>query len=270
MQHATLARSISNEFRAAFVAWLMMFRERWYLYGRTYAFDWLLRPIFELSIAGLIYFRADSDRVAYVVVALAASNLLFSAIYFVGEILDRERIKGTLPSLFLTPCRRTSWMAGYAFAGILETAGRISVVLLAGYILFDVRFDPNYLALAVVLPIFVLTLSGVALVLSGIGLLIKRANALSNLVSPFLILLGGVYFPVSSLPDPLRYIARAMPFGYGMDAITAIVINHASLADVQDSLIPLLGFAIVSPIIGFIAFDRIDKLVRQRGEVDIY
>jgi hypothetical protein len=154
MQHATLARSISNELRAAWVAWLMMFRERFYLYGRTYALDWLVRPVFELSIAALIYYRAGSDRVAYVVVALAASMLLFSAIYFVGEILDRERIKGTLPSLFLTPCRRTSWMAGYAFAGILETTGRIVTVLLAGILLFDVRLDPNFTALVVVLPIF--------------------------------------------------------------------------------------------------------------------
>jgi ABC-type multidrug transport system permease subunit len=89
-------------------------------------------------------------------------------------------------------------------------------------------------------------------------------------VSPFLILLGGVYFPVSSLPDPLYYVARALPIGYGIDAITAIAIEHASLADVQESLLPLIGFAIVSPIIGLIAFDAIDALVRRRGEVDIY
>ena len=270
MQHATLARSISNEFRAAAVAWLMMFRERFYLYGRTYALDWMVRPIFEMSIAALIYIHSEAERIAYVVVALAASQLLFSSIYFVGEILDRERIKGTLPSLFLTPCRRTSWMAGYAFAGIGETLGRAAVILLAGIVLFDVRLDPAFGTLAVVLPIFILSLSGIALILCGIGLLIKRANALSNLVSPVFILLGGVYFPVDTLPDSLRYIARGLPIGYGMDAITAAAIHQASLTDVWDSLLPLMGFAIVSPILGLLAFNRIDALVRRRGEIDIY
>jgi len=265
-----LARSISNELRAAWVAWLMMFRERFYLYGRAYALDWTLRPIFELSIAALIYYRAGSERIAYVVVALAASNLLFSAIYFVGEILDRERVKGTLPSLFLTPCRRTSWMAGYAFAGILETLGRASVVLVAGMLLFDVRLNPNVPGLAVVVPLFVLSLSGLALTLCGIGLLIKRANALSNLVSPVLILLGGVYFPVSTLPDPLFYLARALPISYGIEAIARLAIDGAALSDLQDLLVPLAGFAIVSPVIGLLAFDALDTLVRQRGEVEIY
>ena len=43
---------------------------------------------------------------AHVIVAMAANQLLFTAIYYVGEILDRERLKGTLAGLFLTPCRR--------------------------------------------------------------------------------------------------------------------------------------------------------------------
>jgi ABC-2 type transport system permease protein len=270
MQRAMLAHSISNEARAVAVAWLMMFRERFYLYGRTYALDWMVRPVFDLSIVALIYFRAGSDRVAYVVVALAASQILFSSVYFVGEILDRERVKGTLPSLFLTPCRRTSWMAGYAFAGILETLGRATATLLAGFILFDVRLDPNLVTLAVLLPVFVLSLSGIALTLSGIGLLIKRSNALSNLVTPIFMLLGGIYFPLDTLPDTLRYIARALPIGYGIEAITAAAIAHASLADVQSSMVPLLGFAICSPLIGLLAFNYLETLVRRRGEVDIY
>jgi ABC-2 type transport system permease protein len=270
MQRVTLGHSISNEIRAAFYAWLMMFRERFYLYGRAYAFDWLLRPIFELSIAALIYFHGDRERVAYIVVAIAASTLTFSAIFYVGEVLDRERIKGTLPGLFLAPCRRITWMTGYAFAGIGETLGRVAMILLAGIVLFGITLDPNVSALLVALPLFVLALSGIALILSGIGLLIKRANSLSNLVSPFVMLLGGVYFPVDALPKPLEYVALALPIAYAMEAISAIAVDHASLSDVQSSLIPLAAFAIVSPIIGLLAFNWLDALVRRRGEVDIY
>lgn len=270
MSPSAVASSISNELRAAQAASMTMFRERAHLYGTGYGFDMLVRPIFDISIAALIYTYGDRERVPYVIVALAANTFLFSAIYFVGEILDRERVRGTLPGLFLTPCLRVSWMAGYAFAGIGETFARIAAILVAGVVLFDVRFDPNLAALALVLPLFLLSLSGLALALSGIGLYIKRANALSNLVSPVLILLGGVYFPVTALPDPLYYLARAFPLGYGMEAITATVIDGASLGDIQSSLLPLLGFAVASPVLGLLAFNYIDVLVRRRGEVDIY
>ena len=270
MLPSAVTSSISTELRAALAAFTTMFRERFHLYGKAYALDWMIRPIFDVSIAALIYFKGPTDLAAYVVVAMAANQFLFTSIFFVGEILDRERVRGTLPGLFLTPCRRITWMAGYAAAGLGETLGRIIIILTAGALLFDVRLDPNFLTLVVVFPLFLLSLSGLALTLSGVGLLIKRSNALSNLISPVIILLGGVYFPVSELPDPLLWLARALPLGYAMEAITAAAIEHATLAEVQSSLIPLAGFAVVSPIIGVLAFSSLDTLVRRRGEVDLY
>jgi ABC-2 type transport system permease protein len=264
------ASSISTELQAATAAWKAMFKERFYQYGRSYALDWMLRPVFDLSIAALIYASGRKELIPYVVVALAANSFLFSAIYWVGEILDRERLRGTLVSLFLAPCARVSWMAGYAGAAIGETVIRTFIMLLAGYILFGVTFNPDYLTLAVVFPLYLLSLTGIALLLSGIGLLIKRSNALSNLVSPIFILLGGVYFPVSELPDILHVLARTLPIGYGMEAITAAALEQASLAEIQSALVPLALFAIVSPVIGYLAFNSLEHLVRRRGEVDLY
>lgn len=262
--------SISTELGAVTAASRAMFKERFHVYGRAYALDWLVRPIFDLAIVALIYAGGRKDLVPYVVVAIAFNMFLFSTIYYVGEILDRERIRGTLPSLFLTPTSRFSWMAGYAAAGLIETLGRVVVVLLAGMLLFDVRLDPNIPALLVVFPLYLLSLSGLGLVLSGIGLLIKRANSLSNLISPLVLLVGGVYVPVDDLPTWLRIIARMLPLGYGMDALTAITNEHASLSDVWSSVLPLAFFAVVSPIVGILAFRFLDVMVRRRGEIDLY
>lgn len=270
MSQNVAASSILTELQAAAAAWKTMFKERFYLYGRSYALDWMFRPIFDLATVALIYTSGRSDLIPYAVVALAANSFLFSAIYWVGEILDRERLRGTLVSLFLTPASRAAWMSGYAGAVIGETIIRTAIMLLAGYVLFDVRLDPNPATLAVVFPLFLLSLTGIALTLSGIGLLIKRSNALSNLVSPIFLLLGGVYYPVSELPEWLLVPARMLPIGYGMEAITAAALRQASLGDVQSQLVPLIGFAIVSPVVGLLAFNYLEHLVRRRGEVDLY
>jgi ABC-2 type transport system permease protein len=262
--------SISTELQAALAAWKTMFRERFYHYGRSYALDWMVRPVFDLAIAALIYAGGREELIPYVIVALAANSFLFSAIYWVGEILDRERLRGTLVSLFLAPCSRVSWMAGYAGAAVGETLIRTAIMLVAGYVLFGVTFDPNFTTLLVAFPLYLLSLTGIALVLSGIGLLIKRGNALSNLVSPFFLLLGGIYYPVAELPDTLRFVARALPVGYGMEALTAATLESASLGDIWSSVVPLAGFALVSPVIGYLAFNYLEHLVRRRGEVDLY
>src|SRR6476659_2096021 len=90
-------------------------------------------PIFQAALVAMIYGDAHRELLNYAVVALAANACVFSTIYFVGEILDRERVKGTLIGLFLAPCPRLSWLTGFALVGVVET-GLIAVVALgAGY-----------------------------------------------------------------------------------------------------------------------------------------
>ncbi len=207
---------------------------------------------------------------AYAVVALAANAFVFNTIYFIGEILDRERIKGTLIGLFLAPCPRLSWLTGFALVGVVETALSASVALAFGRVALGVRFDPNWPALALALTLFLSALWGLGLVFSAIGLYIKKANPLSNLISPFMILLGGVYYPVALLPDPLRWLARGLPLGYGMQALADAALYDRGVRDLAPQLLPLAAFAVALPVAGVLAFGWLERLVRVRGELDLY
>jgi ABC-2 type transport system permease protein len=191
-------------------------------------------------------------------------------IYYNGEILDREREKGTLVALFMAPCTRAAWLSGFILAGLIQTVSMMIVSLLFGWLVFGVTFDPNLPALVVALILFVSALWGTGLILAGIGLVLKRANAFSNLVWPFVVLLGGVYFPVAELPDGARQIARVLPFGYGIQAIADATLHDASLADIAGDLLPLTAFALVLPLAGIAAFSALERLVRVRGELDLY
>jgi ABC-2 type transport system permease protein len=255
---------ISIELRAIKAAWIAMLKERLEQFGRQgMLVIWAIRPIFDLAIAALVYAGGAKDLVPYIVVSMTANSLVWNSIFWVGEILDRERQKGTLLSLFLAPCSRLSWLIGFAASGIVETSIAALTVGISGVLLFDVSFDPNYLTLAVVLPLFVASLI-------GIGLITKHANELSNVVFPILVVLGGAYYPVSRLPEVPRILAHLLPLGYGFQALADAALHHASLADVSHSVIPLLGFAIVLPIVGALLFRALEHAVRRSGELELY
>ena len=235
-----------------------------------YLLIWVARPVFELSIAALIYGSARPDLLGYVTVGLAANAFIFNTIYFIGEILDRERVKGTLVGLFLAPCPRLSWLSGFALVGVVETALAAAVGLLFGCLALGVRFDPNLPALALSLTLFLASLWGLGFVFSAIGLSIKKANPLSNLVSPLIVLLGGVYYPVALLPDWLRLPAGALPFGYGIGALADAALDDVGIRALAPQLVPLAGFAVALPLAGALAFAWLERLVRRRGELDLY
>lgn len=256
---------------ALIASWRAMTAERFKHGGLPgYFATWIMYPLFQIGFVAMVYGQENRDLLNYAVVALAANTMIFSTVYFVGEILDRERVKGTLIGLFLAPCSRLSWLTGFALVGLVEMALSAAVSLLVGYLFLGVRFQPNWAALTLTLTLFLASLWGIGILFSAIGLYLKKANPFSNLVSPFLILLGGVYFPTSLLPDPLRWLANALPLGYGMQAIADATLRNASVGALAPQLLPLAGFAVALPLVGVLAFRWIERAVRVQGELDLY
>jgi ABC-2 type transport system permease protein len=261
---------VRHELLATFASWRAMTRERLFHFGAGGLFLILMaQPLVSLTLLSVIY-DGNPRLLSYVVVAQAAFAFVMNTIFWVGEILDRERVRGTLVPLFLAPCARFSWLSGFILAGLVETVIVATVALTFGSLAFGVRLDPNLPVLLVALPLFLLSLWGIGLVFSGIGLILKKSNQFANLVWPFAMLLGGAYLPVADLPDLLRIPARALPLGYGMQVLADATLHGASFQDVASDLLPLAGFALALPLLGVLAFRYLDRLVRVRGELDVY
>lgn len=263
--------SVARALQAVLATWRAMSMDRLRTSGIAgYVAIWLLRPVFELIAVALIYGTAHPILLRYVVVALAANAFVFNAIFYVSETLDRERINGTLVSLFLAPCPRFSWLSGFTLVGGVETALIAVITLVFGHIAFGVTYHPNLPAVVVALALFLAALWGLGYIFAAIGLLIKKGNQLSNLVYPFAILLGGVYYPVTALPGWLRYPAHVLPLGYGMQALANATLYHKGIANLAPQLLPLAAFALVLPCAGSVAFHLLERIVRVRGELDLY
>jgi ABC-2 type transport system permease protein len=235
-----------------------------------YILIWVAIPVFQLATVGLIYRHVRPNLVAYTVVSIAASTFVTNAQYYIGQVLDEERLEGTLISLFLAPCPRLSWLTGFALGGLLETFLAAAGAVIFGHVAFGVQLDPNYPALILTFTLFLASLWGLGFVFSALGLILKRSNDLANLVDPFLFLLGGILYPVALLPLWLQIPARVLPLGYGMQALASATLHHASITDLAPQLLPLAGFAVVLPIIGIQAFSWIERRVRQRGDLELY
>ncbi len=231
---------------------------------------WIAMPLFSLAMIGLVYRGVRPDLLSYSVVGIAAGTFVFNTLYYIGEILDGERVNGTLAGLFLAPCPRLCWLTGFAAVGLGETCLAAGATLIFGHLVFGVSFDPDYPALALSFLLFLSSLWGMGFVFSAIGLVIKKSNDLSNLVSPFLTLLGGTLYPVALLPLWLRIPARLLPIGYGIQAMAAALLHHQGIAALAPQILPLAGFAAALPVVGALAFRWIERGVRIRGELDLY
>ncbi len=276
MSYAGPARSTSSEV-ATWRAWLRVIVETVLTIGRTriqgmgllgYSLTWLTLPLMSVILLAFIY-REDDELLAYAIVAGAGMALLFGLIFNGGEILDSERQRGTLGNLFLAPVPRFVWLGGFQAFALVESLLNGAIAVGVGAWLFGVPLDISWFALLVTIVLFAAALWGLSVILGAVGLLTRNANFLSNLVFPFMIILSGTMFPVDRMPDWVRIPARMLPFSYGIEAMAAALTTNAPVADLASSLLPLLGFAVVLPVLGVIAFRRMERAVRQLGNLEI-
>lgn len=233
-----------------------------------YAMVWMAFPVFNLLIVGLIY-RQNHELRDYAIVGGACLALLFGMLFSAGEILDEARQRGTLGNLFLAPCSRYAWLGGFQLFAVTESMTTAGLTLATGALAFGLTLDVDPLAVLMVLALFLACMWGISMVVGAIGVVIRGANQLSNLLFAPITLVAGTMYPIALMPDWLRIPARFLPFGYGIQALVDGTTKGASVADLWPELLPLAGFALLLPLLGIAAFRRVDRLVRRGGSLEL-
>lgn len=233
-----------------------------------YSITWLTLPLLEMLLLAFIY-QNDRELLEYAVIAGAGMAILFALIFNGGEILDSERRRGTLGNLFLAPLPRYVWLGGFQLFALIEAIVNASIAVAAGAWFFDIDLSINVPALLMTILLLTVALWGTSLILGAFGIVARNANFLSNLIFPFLTLFAGTMYPVALMPDWIRIPARALPFSYGIEALVAALTRNASIMDLAGTLLPLLGFAVVLPIVGILMFRYMERAVRQIGSLEI-
>ena len=96
---------------------------------------------------------------------------------------------------------------------------------------------------------------------------LKSFQAISNLIFFGYIILTGALFPVSLIPTPVRYVSLVIPFTYLNDIMRHAALGTATiLPDALEYGVAILA-ALLMLMIGFVAFNQIEKQARARGSI---
>jgi ABC-type polysaccharide/polyol phosphate export permease len=159
---------------------------------------------------------------AYAVVGLALVRMVQASLSSFSRKLREEQTTGTFEVLMATPNRPAIIVLSSAAYDLLRATLSALVLLLAAVVIFGVNLDTSPDALAVT----ALALVGCIGLFASLGVCVaaftvvfKRSTAFLALIVAFVSLLGGAYFPLSVLPEPLESIARALPFTWALDVL---------------------------------------------------
>lgn len=181
----------------------------------------------------------------YIVPGIVGVLLSMTMVMITSMAVVRERERGTLEQLVVTPISRTGLMLGKLIPFLLIGYVQMTVVLLLGRLVFDVPFRGSLVALYVITLAFIVANLGLGLLLSTAVRTQTQAMQLSFFFLMPNILLSGFMFPREAMPAPAQWLGALLPLTYYLRILRAILLKGVGPAQVWPESLALVGFALV-------------------------
>lgn len=183
---------------------------------------------------------------------VAVMSLLLPAI-----ALLREKEHGTVEHLLVMPVSPAEIMLSKILAnGVIVLVGSVIGLLLVVHGWFGAPIVGSVALFLLVTALFLVTTSGLSMVLATIASNVPQLGLLVALVLSPMIFLSGAYTPAESMPQAVRWLMVVSPLTYYVDAATAIVFRGAGLSLLWRDLLALAGSGVLFFAIALVRFRK--------------
>ena len=270
--------SLLHQGRASYA----FFERNWNLTRRYLAWEivWLVYNIVNaLSVTYigkaaqlLTHQKVDVNfLVLYLLIGTSVWSYLSVTFEGVTDMITIERWEGTIEHTFMAPISRFTHLIGscwYAIAhGMLFTFVQLLVV--GSFFHLDLSHT-NYLT-----AVFMLLVGSISFVGFGIGasvlplLFTERGSQMSYIVRAILLLISGVYYPISVLPGWMQPLAKISPATYVLNGLRAGIINGQVIwsGEIWSYTWPLIVTGLVSVPLGVYIFKIAEHYAKRTGRL---
>ncbi|WP_436415896.1 ABC transporter permease [Petrimonas sp.] len=156
-----------------------------------------------------------------------------------------EKEVGTINQINVTPVSKLNFILAkltpYWVVGIIIILISISVA----YFIYGLWPAGSFLPVLFSGIVFIFSISGLGIIISNYSDTMQQASFLVMFFILVIILLGGMFTPISSMPAWAQVIAVINPYTYLTSTLRMLYLNGSTLADVSRNLLMLLLFAVL-------------------------
>ena len=207
---------------------------------------------------------------AYVALGNAVASLTYSSVYGVCMSAGAEKHMGTMSGLMSTPTRVFYVFLGKGAYQSLIGLFTVTLSLAFSALLFGVDLsvaDP--LALVVTLLVTCFAMVGFGMMIGSVGVYLRSSMVLGTIVLYLGLLLCGVNFPVSYLPEWVQPASSVLPLTYGVQAVREVAAG-GGLGDVYGELAIMLAIGIAFYVLAYALFTYFERLALKKGSLDVF
>ena len=198
-----------------------------------------------LDVRTQVWYNPDLIQAYFNVPGVIGMILYFVTTLLTASSIVRERERGTIEQLIVTPIRSWELIVGkllpYTILGFVDTLE----ILVIGHWWFKVPIRGDIGLIFALSGLFIISSLGIGLFASTIANTQQEAFITVMVTMLPTIFLSGFFFPIEAMPQLLQYVSAIVPLRYYLVIIRALLLKGVGVAALQNEIIALTIFAVV-------------------------
>ena len=212
---------------------------------------------------------AGQGLILYLLVGTLVWAYLGVVFDVIADMISWERWEGTIEYTFMAPITRATHLIGSCIFGVLYGFIRTGVILAVIALFFNIDLSgANFAGATVGLLIGSVGFVGLGIMASTLPLLFtERGAQMTQIVRAALLLVSGVYYPISVLPGWMQTLATVSPATYVLEAARQSLLQGAGPVQLLPVLWPLALTGVVCIPLGLMTFGVAERYVKRTGRL---
>lgn len=207
-----------------------------------------------LPSTDLLNQELGSRYIDFLIPGLLGLNTMGGGLWGIGFLLVNFRIAKLLKRFMATPMPRHNFLLALLGARLTFLVPDVVVLLLLGVFAFEMPIRGSLALVLLVVVVGALAFSGIGLLVASRATTTEAVSGLMNLVMLPMWLLSGVFFSYERFPEAIHPFIEALPLTQLLNALRAVILEGAGLADISGALVILSLWAVVTFLIALRIF----------------
>jgi ABC-2 type transport system permease protein len=194
----------------------------------------------QIETESRAWYNVNQESHFYYVPSLIATMLYIFSLLLTSIGIVREKEIGTIEQVMVTPIRGIEFILGKTIPYMITGYISMSVMLVVAFVVFGVEVRGNLALLYGLTGIYLAGNMGIALIISGSAATQQQALLTSFLILMPSVMLSGFMFPISNMPDPVRFATFLNPMRWYLEILRGIVMKDVGISALWPAILAQL------------------------------
>ncbi len=202
-------------------------------------------PSAPVEVRTQVWYNPDLNSAYFMIPGVTGMILSFITTILTATAIVRERERGTIEQLIVTPIRSWELVIGkllpYAILAFVETFE----IIIIGHLWFGVPVRGSLVLIVFTSGLFLMSSLGIGLLASTVANTQQEAMMTVMMYNLPSIFLSGFFFPIQAMPQFLQWVSYLIPLRFYLVVIRSLLLKGVGIEAIQREVITLAVFGIV-------------------------